>query len=423
MDKARGTFPIAVSFSNGEQPTAQKLNSVSKQSRAGLSIIERIVGDVWNQSGDSVTSDYPNKITNIARLIGDSNLASVQMPLPDFTGVSNIRIIQDIRTFGMGQSHIKLDYIPINDSTLETSVQSLINVSSLNYTGTSVSRSSITSDLLWNIDTGDGLLTLGSALHESTPQEIEYNVSPASFTAAMDSMNTAGLNVIPHPDQIDWKGLKIVQISTNKYWLVLPFRRPIDISPESKLPIDDNYALIGSPTVYRYYGPLTTGYAITSGISNVNFYRLLPSEIIQNMFISPTAGQVIPEGLIHLWDNSTDTLVEGLTFRVPENPIGAPLSSGQVPWILQVEGLSLDGLFSGYTSSQVLETSAHYQSRFSLLTVGQSLAESIFKIKEILLENNTNIGPTKRLDHKHFTGGQPAQQTRRAFIEIGSIMQ
>ena len=90
MDKFRVTFPTRISFANGEQPTAKKLNAIADQAKNGLSILEKAIGDLWNQSGDSVTSDYPNRITNLARTLGDQALMNSRVPLPDFTGTTSV---------------------------------------------------------------------------------------------------------------------------------------------------------------------------------------------------------------------------------------------------------------------------------------------------------------------------------------------
>ena len=85
-DKFRRTFPISISFVDGEQPTAAKLNAVSGQARNGLSLVERAIGDIWNQSGDPATSPSGDitanalHIPNIARALGDLALLNPRIP-------------------------------------------------------------------------------------------------------------------------------------------------------------------------------------------------------------------------------------------------------------------------------------------------------------------------------------------------------
>jgi len=59
-DKFRRTFPLAITFSDGELPTNQKLTSLANQARNGLGVIESAIGDLWNHSTDpAYTSSLP----------------------------------------------------------------------------------------------------------------------------------------------------------------------------------------------------------------------------------------------------------------------------------------------------------------------------------------------------------------------------
>src|SRR5690348_1583381 len=99
-DKFRSTFPIPITFTEGEQPTSKKLNAISTQSRNGLAILERVIGDTWNQSGDVGTSSLPLHITNLARALGDQGALNSQLPLPDLTGIPTfLQITQSLIQF------------------------------------------------------------------------------------------------------------------------------------------------------------------------------------------------------------------------------------------------------------------------------------------------------------------------------------
>src|SRR6185503_18285524 len=85
-DRARRTFPLSILFSNGEQPSAAKLNGVSTQAKAASSLMEAMVGDLWNQGGDPILSpgfsptNNALHIPNLARAIGKLSLLNSMLP-------------------------------------------------------------------------------------------------------------------------------------------------------------------------------------------------------------------------------------------------------------------------------------------------------------------------------------------------------
>lgn len=414
-DKFRNTYPISISFASGEQPTSTKLNSISSQSKNGLALIEKAIGDLWNQSGDSITANYPLQITNIARQLGQQNLLTAELPYPDFTGTTSVRIKQSITEFE-GKTEILLDFEPENDATLQASVQALLNSDNNTYTGSSLSLTSINTNTEWGVSTSDGKVYLGQALNTTqTVSYIEYNVAADNFPSDASGINS--FSVIPHPGQAFFQGLKVVAVSANKYCLVLPYRRPpvgsttADKSPSATTNSVENSA----PTVVRYWGPSATGFTSEATIRASRFYRYTLGKIITDMFTSPTSGATIPAGTVYLWDNDTDSIVEGLTFKVPETPLSF-FSASQLPFIIQVEGVGLDSLFSGETSSNSSEAESHYRPRFSLITVGQSLAESIQKLRRQLTEGNWATAYASRITHADLKDLNPAEDGARVSL-------
>jgi hypothetical protein len=415
-DKFRTTFVIPVSFASGEQPTSVKLNSISTQSRNGLAILERAIGDLWNQSGDSITSAYPNHIANLARAVGDQALLNAQIPLPNFNGTASVRIRQPIVTF-LGKSEIHLDFKPQVDSTLRSSIDALQYDGSNTYDASEVTNP--TTDGQWAVDSSQARIRLGRALHTVQAVDyIEYNVLAADFAESSDSLDSSSFSIIPNQDQSDWKGLKICQITANQYNIVLPFRRP-DSAPAglSKLPLSaNNSAEVGSPSTIRYWGPIAAGYVFNATISSNKFYRYTLSQVVMDLFTSSVAGTIIPSGTLYLWDTVTDTVVEGITFKVPSVTPTLGGVSGQQPFILQADGASLDQVFNGpngdFTSLMTTDVPADYQSRFALICVGQSLAASVNQLKKDLTEGSNILGPRKRISHRDLIETQPTQQTR-----------
>jgi hypothetical protein len=429
-DKFRTTFTIPVTLAAGEQPTNTKLNSISTQSRNGLALLERAIGDLWNQSGDAASSAYPNRIVNLARAMGDQALITSKIPLPDFTGTTSVRVRQPIANF-LGKSEILLDFKPTVDSTLRSSVDALRYTASLTYDASEVTTP--TTDSQWAVDTAKGRIKLGAALHTTQPVSygapphtaqpvsyIEYNVAAADFAAATDSLDSSSFSMIPNQSQTDWKGLKICQIAANQYNIVLPFRRP-DSAPAglSKLPLNtNNSAETGSPSTIYYWGPAASGYVQNATISSNKFYRYTLPQVVLGMFTSPVAGTTIPSGSLYLWDTVTNTIVEGVTFKVPSVTPTLVGVASQQPFILQVDGVSLDQVFNGpngnFTSSMTTDVPADYMSRFAIICVGQSLASAVSLLKKDLTEGDAAVGPRKRPSHRDLTETQPAAGARHS---------
>ena len=71
-DKFRKVVPLKITFGDGEEPTSAKLNVGFNQIRTGTALLEKAVGDVWNQSGD-ILENRQLQIPNLARLIGENN--------------------------------------------------------------------------------------------------------------------------------------------------------------------------------------------------------------------------------------------------------------------------------------------------------------------------------------------------------------
>ena len=76
MDKFRKTSPLSITFSDGEQPTGQKLTALATQARQSTALLESAIGDPWNQSGDSTLTDDHLQIPNLARMLGQNKFLS-----------------------------------------------------------------------------------------------------------------------------------------------------------------------------------------------------------------------------------------------------------------------------------------------------------------------------------------------------------
>src|SRR5690606_18330031 len=124
----------------------------------------------------------------------------------------------------------------------------------------------------------------------------------------------------------------------------------------------------------------------------------LPEPLYEMMTEAGASGSAFPSGSIYLWDSSTETIIEGLTFRVPSvNSAYGSLVSPRPTWVIQVEGNGLDSLFSTYASGLTTDDPADYQSRFALITVGNSAADAIQSLYRTLLTDTHSSGLLPRV--------------------------
>lgn len=411
-DKFRTTYPINVTFADGEQPTSRKLNAINTQAKNGLALVERALGDVWNQSGDSVYASHPVRIPNLARVLGDQAKMGAKFPVPDMSPGESIVIRQD----GVEPvTELQLDFKAKANvgGVLETFI-----LAQSAYTTRVNSRAEVNASNKFYIDAANSKIYLGS------PWPLTY----IEYSVAVEDLPTDGepsVNMIPHPDQSDWKGLKIHRLSVDKYLLFLPPRRPPTTGTIGKIPAGSTNSVVPSASpVHRYWyaDPATwnapsnpEGDANYSGLVKDKRYRYkLPQPLYNLISDANAAGTEFPSGSIYLWDNSSQTIVEGLTFKVPDANNAYPTSpvSPRPVWVIQVEGAGLDNLFSGFTSSLSTDNPADYQSRFALITVGASVAEIIERLRHSLFEDHNKVGIQPRLRHGDLLGNQPGTSSR-----------
>lgn len=411
-DKFRTTYPINVTFADGEQPTSRKLNAINTQAKNGLALVERALGDVWNQSGDIVYASHPVRIPNLARVLGDQAKMGAKFPVPDMSPGESIVIRQD----GVEPvTELQLDFKAKADvgGVLETFI-----LAQSAYTTRVNSRAEVNASNKFYIDAANSKIYLGS------PWPLTY----IEYSVAVEDLPTDGepsVNIIPHPDQSDWKGLKIHRLSVDKYLLFLPPRRPPTAGTIGKIPAGSTNSVVPSASpVHRYwYADPATWNAPSNPEADANYsglvkdkrYRYkLPQPLYNLISDANAAGTEFPSGSIYLWDNSSQTIVEGLTFKVPDANNAYPTSpvSPRPVWVIQVEGAGLDNLFSGFTSSLSTDNPADYQSRFALITVGASVAEIIERLRHSLFEDHNKVGIQPRLRHGDLLGNQPGTSSR-----------
>jgi len=293
-DKFRKTHPLAISFVDGEQPTSEKLSFIATQARNGLDLIERAIGDLWGQSGDSNTSQYPNQIGNLARAIGQMKyLNPIIYPL-----TSDIVFNDYAGERYTGESHGHCRFI--HDSSVSIT---------LHATGADPSpqpfRQGVTSAGNWWVDTTGKTGEFFSFTPLAAGDYFTYTID--------DSANFRNSSVVPFivpdPRQATFRGVRI-ELNSGDYYIHLPPRSPLDFaSPGAFGNEPDNYFSTAEQTANTG----TTAEFLFANTSMVNApsglrYPLTPE------ISGISSGTPIPDGMMFLWDQSAESIVEGLTF-------------------------------------------------------------------------------------------------------------
>lgn len=411
MDKLRSTFPISVEFTDGELPTAAKLNGVSRQAKNSASILERAIGDLWNQAGDDLlTSDGVSAnsiaIPNIARMLGRSHLASPMVPY--FSTSVSRKYFYKVKSTEVGYNECILTYPAYNNI-----------FATFTWTGTgapsdrkaTVAEVTATGDWYVNLDTG--YVYTFDAIQSDWMLEYVPVISG-------DIDEDATFNIIPDPDQDPTYGFYGVKIeyanltdNTEGYRIFLPPRGPLTRehahSPqrESGTPSNSsNYQTSPSSGSLLFWQDDSVA-ADTS--SNAEHYRYLLPKIITDA--AGWAQSVdIPYGLCYLYDpNQTGTIIEGVTFAADDQ--ATPRK-----YVLIAQGTNLDAWLSSYGSSVYTEanmqSSSHVAARYPsnglrLITVGTSILHAFNALLKQFMNHDhstSNSLPTKPVSHSALKG-------------------
>ncbi len=408
MDKLRTAFPISVSFSDGELPTAAKLRGLARQSKQSASIFEYAIGDLWNQSGDGLLSTSNNNalmIPNLARFLGATRYANPRVPyLPNLNTYTHKFYSGDGYTdtcFG------QLSLLPDPGTTYV-------------WTGASSPSTLVASaDLVTNstefyVDSVTGLCVTYSVIESGWT--ITYT---PNTTAGVDQLTTSTYNVIPDPDtsvSYGFRGCKIAYANgTNNsagYVIYLPPRGPLhtrtlDLGPQSPYDPSVNTANTSdtpdNPT-YLTFWQSGTEEAATETTCAPHYRYNLPECITSSW---TTASQALPTGLIYLWDHSvTGTIIEGLSYYAP--------SDASLPtWYFVVSGAALDTWVTnnletaGYPSDALTRLNAHDPELYPanglrVITVGSDVSSLVGTLLQKLYDHDHGSGTglhTKLVSH------------------------
>lgn len=362
-DKFRKTMPINITYTAAEQPTAQKLTASSAQARAGTGLIEKAIGDIWGQSGDShlFSEDLFLQIPNLGRMLGESQFMAPLMhtmcpPIgSEFKFVDRIGIREQGRTTGY------LRYIPSGSITemVGDSFTTLVGAEDL-----------VLADGDYWIESGTGRYRVWKPL--ASNQLISYMVEVDSWFEAYDRTSA---NVIPHALQDGFNSCRI-EHDAGRFFLHLPPRRPLytwsmpsAMDKPAFYPAESEVYV--GPTSYNEDATIPLGgeYLLwqkkgQDALADAAYRYYLPS-------IFPANTDPIPDGMLYLWDATNKTIVEGITFKRDDRP-GANL------WVLEMlTTTQTTFLLARATAS---EDEADYNScEVSLIVTGSSAAQRMYQ--------------------------------------------
>jgi hypothetical protein len=369
VDKARRTAPLAITCTDGEQPTAAKITAINNQLRSATNVLEKAVGDLWNQSGDNLLYTYHLQIPNLARQLGESKyLSPCLYPVDeDFVYVDNIGTKFD------NQNDLYLQFKPKTGTsiTIVTDATSVLSNSV-------ASRDLVVSAGDYYVDISTGRLISFTEL--ASDIQVSYTVDSTEWNTRTDTLP----GVIPDPRQADFTACRISQ-SDLTYYIHLPPRVPLSYDHDGGA--FDGWSL---PDRYPPSGDLSDNYDTTVAATGAkklwqdptyaalgdNFYRYsLPKEM-KDQIASMTEGDTLPLGFLLLWDKDTGTIVADAVFK------RGPDATQE--WVFEIESSTVN--FSTDATSTEDEVS-YNGSGYVVIACGSPVARSLWILNNALINH------------------------------------
>ena len=397
MDRFRTTFPISVTFGAGEQPSSTKLNGWAQQTQNGLKLVERALGDLWNQAADSNLSPSgigdidanANFIPNLARAIGSFHRASPRIPgvIDDTHTYTYVDIIGDRYA---GENEGWLQFTPTGTPTGSGgAVTTLVGSRKL----------VIAAGDFW-IDSDGHVFTFTiMAINET----ITYDLLESDIPKDMG--DDTNLNVIPDPTLTGTVyGLRAEYQNgtdaTNGYLITLPPRTPItgDVLAE--------FSNLYPETAGANTGTTDVSYWVTT--SDASFPVAGTQRHILPKFLRDLADeaseQQVPDGFLYIWDREAGTILEGLTFYTLSTTHGAARH-----WELKVTSSSTTiSAFDDYYTTDLIDQTdlaiLRYKARFILISIGTGLSEAVYQLNKQMWSHSHQQNTGNALEHNDLTG-------------------
>ncbi len=379
MDRIRKLYPLAAVFAPGEMPTAAKLTGISTQSSGAFTILEKALGDLWNQAGDPVLSPALNitknalHITSVGRAIGQMSLLNSMVPGQGPLSGS-MTYTDHIGNNFSGEVVARLKYRPATppnsgNMILGNTFAPLVQVQ---YKG---SPKLLATSGDWHV-TDDGKLYTFNPI----PIGLTLTYSPTILSDVKNSYGNSSpaWNVIPDPSTWsgNYQGVKISFAnntdSSTGFHIWLPPRKGLSngkiiaTSPD----VSDNEQASPDVGTLRAFQLSTADASMTNG----SHYRYnFPDEITQQ-----AANASLPGNFVFVWDETTGTIIEGLSLYTPAN-----IAHSQFK--IRVVGANAEAVFgntlgNGIITSDLTQIPGDYKSRFKVITTGASLAKALHSL-------------------------------------------
>jgi hypothetical protein len=395
-DKFRKVYPIEVKFGDGDLPSSSKLAFGFSQTRNGLGIIERAIGDIWNQSGDSVLSPGGNLlgnalyVTNIGRALGAQKFLSPRVP--SLAGIEKYRdtIVARDGTNGNTENYLRYTPVPAGGALASSDFTVTSSTPASRLTTFVTSPGAVDADGKWHVTAGGKLISY----QPITAADITYKPAPIP-----DIDTVAQSTVIPDPDSIDttFGGLKICYANgtdnSTGYWIFLPPRRPLNSGRKiGTSPNETNNQVSNASPRYFFQDP-----ASAPSVDAHYRYRF-PTEIQASLDGGSAIG--LPDNFIYILDKTLGTIVEGVSFSVDTT---APNSNGR--YVVKAQGTKLDELLASdgtLLTSKATDLTADYKTRLALICPGTNLARNISAVvAKTATHSHTGVDGSQPVLHKN----------------------
>ena len=321
-DKKKSGISVMPEFVDGEQPSAQKFNSIGAQVKASDYNLEVSIGDIWDESypysAISNKSLSLNKISSLGTEYIDINSNGKRLDVASLGRI--IGPASNLNPLTLGYDE--------NGSLLKTIVNEQIRstlgnqytfkylpaaTGSINFSNSTIFANPVTSTNLLNSGSaGDYYIDLAKGTVHTYSQinancTVTYKTAPKNYEGGGAPLG-ASYNVIPDPAQINGSGnqLTITLESDGSYMVVLP-----TITHEAS-----NRG--GSTTTVNTNRDINAGVRLTLPIavilacSSGNYTQQIGTD-------TGIPGTIIPEGILYLRNETTLELYTEATYYYVNN--------------------------------------------------------------------------------------------------------
>lgn len=320
-DKKKAGISVMPEFVDGEQPSAQKFNSIGAQVKASDYNLEVSIGDIWDESypysaisnktlsldkikSNGVGSEYIDTnstgrkldIASLGRIIGPaSNLNPITLSY-DENGALYKTVDNELISATSGNEHCFV-YLPTSGSFTFTDTTTFANqVSSL---------SSLSSSGDYYIDLNRGAVYTYSPITQTS--YVSYETNPTSYEGGASPIG-ATFNVIPDPAQLNSSTAQLVITleADGSYLVVLPV-----VTHEASNRIGNTTLLNGTRDLNAGV-QLTLPLAVTLACTSGQYALQIGTD-------TGIPGTIIPEGILHLRNETTLELYTEATYYYVNN--------------------------------------------------------------------------------------------------------